>query len=53
MKKLICILLALLLLASLGAAAYADSGIGIEPGQRCRTLPYSLRTEAQPHSPNF
>ena len=33
MKKLICILLALLLLASLGAAAYADSGIGVEPGQ--------------------
>ena len=33
MKKLICILLALLLFASLGAAAYADSGIGVEPGQ--------------------
>ena len=34
MKKLICILLAILLLASLGAAAYADSGIGVEPGQK-------------------
>ena len=33
MKKLICILLALLLFASLGAAANADSGIGVEPGQ--------------------
>ena len=34
MKKLICILLAILLLASLGASAYADSGIGVEPGQK-------------------
>ena len=34
MKKLICILLAILLLVSLGAAAYADSGIGVEPGQK-------------------
>ena len=33
MKKLICILLAVLLFAALGATAYAESGIGVEPGQ--------------------
>ena len=33
MKKLICILLVVLMLTALGAAAYADSGIGVEPGQ--------------------
>lgn len=34
MKKLICILLVVLMLTALGAAAHADSGIGIEPGQK-------------------
>ena len=34
MKKLICILLVVLMLTALGAAAYADSGIGVEPGQK-------------------
>ena len=34
MKKLICIILAILMLTSLGAAAYADSGIGVESGQK-------------------
>ena len=29
MKKLICILLVVLMLTALGAAAYADSGIGV------------------------
>ena len=32
MKKLISLLLAVLLLAALGACAYADTGLGIEPG---------------------
>ena len=33
MKKAISILLAVLLLAALGATAYADTGVGVEPGQ--------------------
>ena len=33
MKKLISILLVMLLLAALGGTAFADSGIGVEPGQ--------------------
>lgn len=42
MKKLICMVMAVLLLASLSAAAFADSGIGIEPGQHMADFTVSL-----------
>ncbi len=42
MKKLICILLAVLLFAALGATAYAESGIGVEPGQTMPDFTVSL-----------
>ena len=42
MKKLICIVMTVLMLASLSAAAFADSGIGIEPGQHMADFTVSL-----------
>ena len=42
MKKLICMVMAVLLLASLSAAAFADSGIGVEPGQHMADFTVSL-----------
>lgn len=42
MKKLICMVMAVLLLVSLSAAAFADSGIGVEPGQHMADFTVSL-----------
>ena len=42
MKKMICLLLAVLLFAALGCSAYADSGIGVEPGQTMPDFTVSL-----------
>ena len=42
MKKIISILLAVLLIAALGCSAYADSGIGVEPGQAMPDFTVSL-----------
>ncbi len=42
MKKLICMVMAVLLLASLSVAAFADSGIGVEPGQHMADFTVSL-----------
>jgi len=42
MKKMICVLLAVLLLAALGASAFADSGIGVEPGHAMPDFTVSL-----------
>ena len=42
MKKMICVLLAVFLLAALGASAYADSGVGVEPGQAMPDFTVSL-----------
>lgn len=42
MKKLICMVMAALLFASLSAAAFADSGIGVEPGQHMADFTVSL-----------
>lgn len=42
MKKLICMVMAVLLLAALSAAAFADSGIGVEPGQHMADFTVSL-----------
>ena len=42
MNKMICVLLAVLILASLGASAYADSGVGVEPGQAMPDFTVSL-----------
>ena len=42
MKKLVSILLVVLLIAALGCSAYADSGIGVEPGQAMPDFTVSL-----------
>ena len=42
MKKIISILLTVLLIAALGCSAYADSGIGVEPGQAMPDFTVSL-----------
>ena len=42
MKKLMSVLLAVLLLAALGVSAYAESGIGVEPGQAMPDFTVSL-----------
>ena len=42
MKKMICVLLAVLLLTALGASAYADSGVGVEPGEAMPDFTVSL-----------
>lgn len=42
MKKMICVLLAVLLLTVLGASAYADSGVGVEPGEAMPDFTVSL-----------
>ena len=42
MKKLISILLAVLLIAVLGATAYADAGVGVEPGEAMPDFTVSL-----------
>ena len=42
MKKLISILLAVLLIAALGCSAFAESGVGVEPGQAMPDFTVSL-----------
>ena len=42
MKKLVSILLAVLLIAVLGATAYADAGVGVEPGEAMPDFTVSL-----------
>ena len=42
MKKLICLILVVLMLTALSAAAFADSGIGVEPGQTMPDFTVSL-----------